>query len=92
MAWNRNISVYRGVKELHFTIRGEFTDALAFELVDCLQRNYERQPKVFFHTGGLEQIRPSSAEMFIRHLNRLPIDRDALIFTGGNAASLALES
>lgn len=92
MFWNQNISVYRGVRELHFTMRGEFNDAFAYELLHCFQNNYAGQPKVFFHTSGLQQIQPGSAEKFVQHLNRLYVDRNGFTFTGGNAASLGAES
>lgn len=89
MALNSEVSVYRGIRELHLIMRGDFDRALAHELAHSLRRNYIGQQKVFFHTNRLQQVHHSGIETFLNHLRSLPVDPGRLFFTGDNASHMA---
>lgn len=83
------ISVYNGKRELHFTMRGRFDRSFAENLIHGLRRYYKGQPKVFFHTSGLQQVLSSGVKVFQAHLSALPIDIAHVDFTGENAFRIA---
>ena len=91
MALNFKVSVHRNSNNLHLKLMGDFDGSSAFELLNALEKNSNGTHRVIIHTNCLKNIHPFGLETFRRNLSELIGDRTRILFTGENAALLALK-
>ena len=90
MASNFSVHVHQNSDNLHLKLMGDFDGASAHDLISELKRNSLRASRVFIHTSCVGRIHPLGREVFLSNLDSLRRQDLSFVFTGENAAEMAL--
>jgi hypothetical protein len=91
MALNFKITMHRNSDNLHLKLSGDFDGSSACRLLDILRQYSHSSHKIIIHTSCLENICLFGRETFRCRLSGLKGGYSRILFTGDNAAQLALE-
>lgn len=91
MAANFKIVHRRKNGSLELQLKGDFDGTSACELLNVLDKDHNDFITLVIHTGGLKTIFPFGVDTFHNNLHVLKDRRLRLVFTGGNAATIAPE-
>lgn len=91
MALNFRIIIHQNSDSLHFKLVGDFDGSSAHQLLNLLNKNWNRVYRVFIHTNSLRDIHPFGRNTFQANLNELKGHYHRILFTGQNASQLAPE-
>lgn len=91
MESNFTIRFHRNNGNLHLTVKGDFDGSSACVLFDALKKNCANKDRIVVHTGGLKQVHPFGQRVFGSKFAELKGKSEKIIFTGENAAGIALE-
>ena len=82
MASNFNILLHRNSESLHLKLMGDFDGSSANELLDTLKIYAANVNRIFIHTNGLKEVRPSGKAVFQNNASGIDKQPSNLIFTG----------
>lgn len=91
MALDFKITMYRNSNNLHLKLLGDFDGSSACQLIDVLRKYSHGSTKIIIHTSCLTDICVFGRETFRCRLPGLKGACSRILFTGDNAAQLALE-